>query len=459
MIFSNYPSVIKPNYIAERNGFFLLIWDFLPHWMVIDKEANQLISLADGTRSLKQIVQKINMEDNNQKEQLIQAKTVLKSLKTLGLLKSKEEITPDTREGKDLLENITINITNVCNLRCKHCYIRNIEKKDNFPLESFKNFVNEASNESQLSKELNLAILGGEPLLEKEKTLEIAKFGKMKGYDTIVSTNGLLIDSKFAKQAEKYQLTVQVSLEGSTRDVNDSIRGDGTFNKAKTGIGILVQNQVYTIISMVVQESNFHDIENLYHFGVNLGVNEVRYIPLKIMGAAKVNLNPVKKIDILHSLYTLVKKYKNAKRYLKRDFYSIMKMTCAHSYITSHCGTGLKTVLIDANGDVYPCPNHRLPEFNCGNISNGSFKEIWLESPILLKLRKTYNIETINSECSNCVVRYWCLGGCRGETYENTNNLTSKAIDCKDMFESIIETFWILSQEKLHKYPKKREYF
>ncbi|MFW9824170.1 MAG: radical SAM protein [Candidatus Thorarchaeota archaeon] len=450
---------MKPNYIEERNGLFLLIWGFLPHWMVIDKEFYQLISLADGTRSLKQILQKINMENKNQNEQLSQAKTVLKSLNILGLLNSKEAIMPDTRLRKDLLENITINITNICNLRCKHCYIGNIEKKGNFPLESFKKFINEASYEKQLSTELNLAILGGEPLLEKEKTLKVAKFGKLKGYDTIVSTNGLLLDSKFAKQAKQNHLTVQVSLEGSTRDVNDPIRGVGTFNKAKTGIETLVQNQVYTIISMVVQECNFHDIENFYHFGVNLGVNEVRYIPLKRMGYAKENLIPVKKTDILQSLYTLVKKYKNAKKYLKRDFYSIMKMTCAHSYITSHCGTGVKTVLIDANGDIYPCPNHRLPEFNCGNISSGSFKEIWLESPILMKLRKTYNIETINSECSNCAVKFWCLGGCRGETYENTNNLTSKAIDCKDMFESIIETFWILSQEKLRKYPEKREYF
>ena len=460
MIQANNISILQPDYIEKRNEHYLLIWRDLPHWMVIDKEAYQLITLATGNYSLREIVRHLEIIENIFENKYKEVKSFIESLQNIGLIQTYSKTKIESIQiRKPVLENITINITRRCNLRCKHCYITIYESNDILNIRDIKKFVIEAYDERFLSPDLNFAILGGEPLLEKEKTIEIANFGSDMGFDVIISTNGLLIDSNFAKRAKESNLTVQVSLEGSSSEINDAIRGKGSFNEAKDGINQLVKNNVYTIISMVVQTNNFNDIESFYQFGRAMRVNEVRFIPLKIMGQAKYNIKPIPKLTLLHAIHDLIKKYKNAKMLLKRDFYSIMKTTCAHSYKTLYCGTGLKTILIDADGEVYPCPNHSLSEFRCGNIHNKSFKDIWINSPILKKIRSIYDINTINTECSKCIVKHWCAGGCRGESYENTKIMTSKAIGCKDIRDSIIETFWLLSNEDYSKYPKSREYF
>ncbi|MHA1460459.1 MAG: SPASM domain-containing protein, partial [Promethearchaeota archaeon] len=156
---------------------------------------------------------------------------------------------------------------------------------------------------------------------------------------------------------------------------------------------------------------------------------------------------------------SLIGKEKRAKDYLKRDYYSVMKTTCSYSNKVLYCGTGLKTILIDSDGGVYPCPNHCLPEFKIGNIYEQSFIEIWLNNPILNKLRLTYDIRQLNDTCSNCPVKFWCSGGCRGEAYENTRNLRSPAVGCEDIRKSIIETFWLLSKERQMYRSERREYF
>jgi radical SAM protein with 4Fe4S-binding SPASM domain len=135
-----------------------------------------------------------------------------------------------------------------------------------------------------------------------------------------------------------------------------------------------------------------------------------------------------------------------------------MKYICARSNKRPFCGTGLKTILIDSDGEVYPCPNHAKPEFSCGNISEMRFEEIMLDSPVIRKIRKLYHIDSINDECPECPVKYWCLGGCRGETYENTGILTAQGTGCEEMRKAIIETFWILADGESVE-ETKTEYF
>jgi radical SAM protein with 4Fe4S-binding SPASM domain len=299
-----------------------------------------------------------------------------------------------------------------------------------------------------LAKNVNFSILGGEPLLDKNRTIGIAQLAQKWGGEAVVSTNGTLIDEQFAKDVRDNDLIVQVSLEGSTPDLNDKIRGKGSFNKAKKGIEILVDNDVYTILSMVVQELNFDDMERFYLFAKDIGSDEVRFIPLNIMGRARSSkLKPVTNLQLVRAIFDLLKKYPESKDRLRRDYFTILKTICAMSNKRTYCGTGLKTILIDADGQTYPCPNHQYHEFRCGNIRSKSFKEIWLKSPVLQKVRATYNIEENNENCPNCPVKHWCMGGCRGETYENIHQMKGKSVRCDTIKEAIIEMLWILGKE------------
>ncbi|TKJ22610.1 MAG: hypothetical protein CEE42_12670 [Promethearchaeota archaeon Loki_b31] len=460
MILAKTHKIKQPDFVEERDTRYLLIWREQPHWMVVDEEAYNLIKLIDGSRTLKDIIKQLYSTELQDKK-FQEINSFIFNIKKKGLLiaHNKANLESSIDVSKPILENLTINLTSQCNLRCIHCYLDSYKNSESLRIPEFKNFVLESLNNKFLSKKANFAILGGEPLLAKEKVIKIAEIGKNLGLEVIVSTNGLLIDPAFAKEAKKSDLVVQVSLDGSCEEINSILRGKGNFEKSINGIRYLIKEGVYTIISMVVHEDNYHDIEDFFYLGLSFGANEVRYIPLKIMGKAKFNLKPIEKKSLLLAIDKLIRKEKRAKDYLKRDYYSIMKATCAYSNKVLYCGTGLKTILIDSDGSVYPCPNHCLPEFKIGNIYAQSFNYIWLNNPILNKIRTTYDISKLNNKCSNCTVKFWCSGGCRGEAYENTRNLRSPAVGCEDIRKSIIETFWILSRE--HKiYPsERREYF
>ena len=64
---------------------------------------------------------------------------------------------------------------------------------------------------------------------------------------------------------------------------------------------------------------------------------------------------------------------------------------------------------------------------------------------MLNRVRQQTAIDNPDNECSQCLVRYWCLGGCRGETYAVKGTLGDRAWNCKDLRKSIIEMFWILA--------------
>jgi len=84
------------------------------------------------------------------------------------------------------------------------------------------------------------------------------------------------------------------SLDGAIPQCHDAVRGQGVFQKALDGISTLVSGGAYTILSLVCHESNVAQLEAFYALGHTLGVNEVRFIPLKRIGGAETSgLRPV----------------------------------------------------------------------------------------------------------------------------------------------------------------------
>lgn len=109
-----------------------------------------------------------------------------------------------------------------------------------------------------------------------------------------------------------------------------------------------------------------------------------------------------------------------------------------------YCGTGTN-LLVDSNGDVFPCLNLAFPEFCAGNLRRQTFEEIWFHSPVLQKLRSTC-VETLNPTCAQCFLRYMCGGGCRQEIYSLSGSLDLPAFYCASWKKTIIEACWTLDE-------------
>ncbi|MFX0093232.1 MAG: radical SAM protein, partial [Candidatus Hodarchaeota archaeon] len=161
--------------------------------MVVDQEVVDVIHLADGSKTFGNIINSLELNKGfsyEKKEEEIT--TLFKILDNADLIYSgKSKIKP--APVSPILENITINVTRRCNLRCSHCFLESVlQIQDSLRIEDLERFL--MQGEDYLSRNLNFAILGGEPLLAKKKTIEIAKLGQERGSEVVVSTNGLLVD-------------------------------------------------------------------------------------------------------------------------------------------------------------------------------------------------------------------------------------------------------------------------
>jgi len=432
-----------PDLTDERPGKTLMVWNKLAYWNIIDDDLKIFLMSFDGKNTLTEIV-------NSNQEWKNHYKTIIQCVKTFidkGVLYSSKK-TIKENQPKYKIENITVNITNKCNLNCLHCYYtenlnNNISEVSGHEIALFLKSIRK-----HCASKPSLFLLGGEPLIVQEK-LEPILFESMKlGFKTNISTNGTLINANFIKLAKKHKFSVQVSLDGHDPETNDFIRGNDTFNKTIENIKLLVNNKINTILCMTCHKGNINFIEKYYELAKKLQVNEVRIIPLKLIGNAKIkNLIPSTVSEILKKCSSIFIKNNEYQKFSQTDTLSILLNTCYYSEKRLSCGSGTQTLLIDADGSIYPCLNINFDFLKIGNIKdpNFSFDHDWKNSNKLIDFRHNISVDNKLSECYNCNINNWCLGGCHGETYKLKKSLLPKPYNCQDLKQSIIDSFWLIS--------------
>jgi sulfatase maturation enzyme AslB (radical SAM superfamily) len=154
---------------------------------------------------------------------------------------------------------VVINITNRCNLACQHCFIF----REGNPNESPRSLHDELSSAAILETLVGLRArhgivsalwMGGEPLLRRD--LVRAGVGLFRR-NTIV-TNGTVPLADFGPTA-----LYVVSLDGP-EDLNDAIRGRGTYQKVMRNLARLPAGFATPVqVQCVVTKRNQHRLEEL----------------------------------------------------------------------------------------------------------------------------------------------------------------------------------------------------
>ncbi len=438
----------KPAYTEERNGRYLLIWPDIPNWVVVDEEACQFIEAVEGENTAGEIAAHFEAITDTVDESFLNA--TLKNLSDAGILYKKGEEPPRFLPGPDRIMSVIVYPTNGCNLRCIMCSRRGIPRsvrKEELTAEEFKDFLNEVK--PFLAEKATVIVSGGEPLVVPEKTLKIIKYASSLVEGVSLLTNGTLVTEEFAKAlAGMENVNVQVSLDSPNREGHEAIRGKGTFERTIRGTKRLVQEGVVTVINMVCHTGNVCELEQYYQLALELEVTKARFIPLQLAGAGiNCRLEPPSLPHLMEKSFHLFKENPQYRGLIGTDFLCAIARVCRTCAVQSWCGTAARRVLLDSRGDVYPCPNHHLPEFKAGNIRKKPFAEIWEHSPVLEKIRNTYPVESINEQCKNCHVRHWCAGWCRGETYHATGSMREPSVKCEDLKQAIIDMFFRLSDD------------
>ena len=317
------------------------------------------------------------------------------------------------------LKAVQIHLTNQCNLRCKHCYLKAGNSSgdeltfaewcraiDNFP-----------------KSVTNIDLTGGEPLL-LPWVGDLARYIKYKGIIPSLFTNGTLITPQTAEKIKDLFSHIFISIDGLEEDHND-FRGDVTaFRRTIDGIELLASSPLKIVINVTLRAQNISKISKIIEYLSTLNIDMIRIS--KVMPFGRSNEDFVFTAERLELL--------------QRQFSSAMKQTSdtvdwdydiewhKNPKPMAHiCGAAVNAVSIRPNGDVTACSTLADSNFIAGNLRKRSLEDIWLypTSKAFVQLRNV-RIEDITQNCpTNCPSIDFCSGGCRAVAYYNSGQLNS----------------------------------
>lgn len=444
---------MQPLLLDSRDDTRLVIWSELGQWMVIDNELLGMLGLFDGKRTTDDVAH-ILAKQTRKSLHLTRAemRPILKELHSRGIV-SHSPLTVSPGQNKSKLENITLNLTNRCNLECPFCY-NSGRSTDEMNIERLMDRIEE--HKELYSSKASLIILGGEPFISPERLLKAIDRANtiFTNSSPMVSTNGTLIDEVMVKELAQRRVDVQVSLDSHDPAVHDKFRGDGVFEQAVRGIRMMVDAGVYVVLSMVMTKENIRGMENYLDMALALRVNEARFIPLRLIGRGKELLaHSSDQREALDILLTLLNKRPDFRPLLRRDYFTIQMTMAGFSANQSACGVGEKVIFIDADGKVYPCPNHVSSEYMCGSLAQTGLAEIFKNSLVLENIRIKYHVQNYKG-CSECSFKCWCAGDCRGEVLSLTGDPFAQSPHCSEIKQNYLKLLWYMADDNFTRLEK-----
>ena len=154
------------------------------------------------------------------------------------------------------------NCTQVCNLKCIHCYAHTQGgcASNELSFDEGRALIDDlAAFGSPV-----LLFSGGEPL-ERPDMPDLAEYAVSKGLRAVISTNGTLINDAVAQRLKSIGLSyVGVSLDG-LRDTNDRFRGvAGAFDQALEGIRACQRAGIKVGLRYTITKHNLADLPGIF---------------------------------------------------------------------------------------------------------------------------------------------------------------------------------------------------
>ncbi len=219
-------------------------------------------------------------------------------------------LTHTTRIHYKIFHNVFLYITENCQLKCGHCYMgQRLTQGNNLSLDDAKLILH---NCRKLGSQ-QITLLGGEPTLHPD-FVEIINYSKQVGFDKIiVDSNGLFIDPFKIISPDNLEY-VSVSLDGSTAELHDKVRGQGTFEKTIKNIREIMKMGFRVRINYTVFNFNVEELRSILTLAEDLGVSLLNFHSFfeEGTGGEKTNwsLTPKVWISFCHLLQTIKKEFK-----------------------------------------------------------------------------------------------------------------------------------------------------
>ncbi|MDR0605509.1 MAG: radical SAM protein [Bacteroidales bacterium] len=395
----NIPSCLFEKKIKDS---YIILAPEYPNWIILNKEEYQIFQYLKKNIILNSLL-KFKKVSGKKDEEIL---TIVQSL----LIKIEENKfyahtnIDQEKKVRDIIKKIHINVTNSCNLRCKHCYLSaGINEVLEINFIKLKLFLD---NLYKINGKTEIVVSGGEPLCYNS-IYALLKYLKNAGHRVILFTNGILIDNNNIRYIEKYCDEIQLSMEGISENYYENIRGKGNYAKLLNTFRLIKDIKIQLTLAITILEDVFDDIEKeLLIFLKNIGMKNI---------TIRLNDEIEKKGNAIHLassnfLFDHNKKLRlnNIINNLNHEGYGV-GISKARNIHFSNCGIGTN-IVINFDEKVYPCSMFDIDFYNLDTDIGLIIKEFNL-------LNECTGIDKMGQHCAVCELKHLCSGGCRIRNY------------------------------------------
>lgn len=312
--------------------------------------------------------------------------------------------------------HMSVEITDYCNFRCKHCYVSSCPEK----LEkiSYENMI-EVMDKLYTNGVKIIELTGGECTTHPQFK-EILEYATQKFDLVSIISNGYLIgkDEQLANYIASFDnIAVQISIDG-LEEYHDSFRGKkGAFENAVKAVENLRKHNVLIRVATVATYDNIEQIKDLYYLCKKLDVDTFTLSPVSTLGRGSCfncsNGEKDLKMEIDERLY----EFKDDSLF-EANYLAVENMIENREI---NCGAGWRTFALNgASGEVRICL--LLNEIGkIGNIYKDEYSEIFSKEKLnIFRVAPAPSIYL--DTCKDCQYKNRC-NGCMAKALDVYYNL------------------------------------
>jgi radical SAM protein with 4Fe4S-binding SPASM domain len=433
------PDLVK----LEREDRTLYIDPEAPNWAILNREGAEILELC-RTSGEEEIARRLSEKWGKPYSETLRAvRPFLEALREIDLLR--EEPSDETYPGRGAalapmrLRELWIYTNRSCNLSCTHCFLGDWETRRELTPREIQRVLEEGR---ALGVE-RFYFTGGEPFLRRD-ILELIRYvtEDLKS-ELVILTNGTLLTGRLLeglREVRTARLAIQVSLEGPREEINDAVRGKGSFRKAVEGIRNLIRIGMTPVVATVLTRANAGTIEEMPAFLASLGVRHFHVHWLYREGRAKergeeFDLPPRELAEVMERLKRKAREH----RVTLDNLESLrMRVETKRGRKNDLCHSCYEMLSVDSDGAVYPCaPFTGREEFRLGTLRDESLERLWRGSGKAAEIRAATVAE--KEACSLCPLRHLCGGGCFFRSYLSSPG-EEKGLLAKDPYCEVYRT-------------------
>lgn len=298
-------------------------------------------------------------------------------------------------------------ITNRCNLNCKHCLAGDRMRSGSCADELTRKQRLEVAGRLPATHVGHVNLIGGEPTVLGDEFFAVVETLTRQGIKTTFNTNGLKLRPTFIKRLfDSGAAGLILSLDGPSAETHDALRGKGTFDITRKNLLSLIRHverhaEGFEItVNTVVGPHNSHVLPEMIALCLDMGVQALNLLPMSYTGSALENaeqllLSERDKILASEGIARYYAQHPKAVEKLRLDCRFIKPPVVDYLERRYHaslpfpkicCGATTVFGYIDPMGRLYPCdrvkyefPDARFNDVLLADQSllDSDFFEIW----------------------------------------------------------------------------------